>query len=104
MPVLVTLANSGPVPTAVHRCGLALPVLGVLAIAERRRHGPRPGAKRAYAFISGLLLAVDLALFNHTITEAGSGISTVIGSLYVPIVAVLAWAPSCSASGRPPSS
>jgi drug/metabolite transporter (DMT)-like permease len=92
MPVLVTLANSGPVPTAVYRCGLALPVLGALAIAERRRHGPRPGASRAYAFLAGLFLAVDLVLFNHTITDAGAGVSTVIGSLYVPFVAVLAWA------------
>src|SRR5271166_3162496 len=92
MPVLVTLANCDPVPTVVYRCGLALPVLGALAIAERRRHGPRPLASRAYAFLAGLILAVDLVLFNHTITDAGAGVSTVIGSLYVPIVAVLAWA------------
>ncbi len=92
MPVLVTLANCGPVPTVVYRCGLALPILGALAIAERRRHGPRPGASRAYAFLAGLFLAVDLVLFNHTITDAGAGVSTVIGSLYVPFVAVLAWA------------
>lgn len=92
MPVLVTLANCGPVPTVVYRCGLALPVLGALAIAERRRHGPRPGASRACAFLAGLFLAVDLVLFNHTITDAGAGVSTVIGSLYVPFVAVMAWA------------
>jgi drug/metabolite transporter (DMT)-like permease len=92
MPVLVTLANSGPVPTVVYRCGLALPVLGVIAIAEQRRRGRRPRASRAYAFLAGLFLAVDLVLFNHTITDAGAGVSTVIGSLYVPLVAVLAWA------------
>jgi drug/metabolite transporter (DMT)-like permease len=92
MPVLVTLANAGPVPTVVYRCGLALPVLGALAIAERRRLGPRGGTRRAYAFGAGLFLAVDLILFNHTITDAGAGVSTVIGSLYVPIVAILAWA------------
>ena len=92
MPVLVTLAHSGPVPTVVYRCGLALPVLGALAIVEQRRRGSRPWRSRAYAFLAGLFLAVDLVLFNHTITDAGAGISTVIGSLYVPIVAVLAWA------------
>jgi drug/metabolite transporter (DMT)-like permease len=92
MPVLVTLANAGPVPTVVYRCGLALPVLGLLAVAERRRIGPRSLARRGHAFLAGLFLAVDLVLFNHTITDAGAGVSTVIGSLYVPIVAVLAWA------------
>jgi drug/metabolite transporter (DMT)-like permease len=91
MPVLVTLANSGPVPTVVYRCGLALPVLGVIAIAEQRRCGPRSLASRGHAFLAGLFLAVDLVLFNHTITDAGAGVSTVIGSLYVPLVAVLAW-------------
>jgi drug/metabolite transporter (DMT)-like permease len=90
MPVLVTLAQAGPVPTVVYRCGLALPVLGALAIIERRRRGPRPVRDRAYAFLAGLFLAVDLVLFNHTITDSGAGVSTVIGSLYVPFVAVLA--------------
>jgi drug/metabolite transporter (DMT)-like permease len=92
MPVLVTLANAGPVPTVVYRCGLALPALGLLAAAERRRRGPRSLARRGHAFLAGIFLAVDLVLFNHTITDAGAGVSTVIGSLYVPIVAVLAWA------------
>jgi drug/metabolite transporter (DMT)-like permease len=92
MPVLVTLANSGPVPTVVYRCGLALPVLGAIAIAEQRRCGPRSWASRGHAFGAGLFLAVDLVLFNHTIADAGAGVSTVIGSLYVPLVAVLAWA------------
>jgi drug/metabolite transporter (DMT)-like permease len=92
MPVLVALAHDGPVPTAVYRCGLALPVLWAFAFAESRRRGPRAASNRARAFVAGLFLAVDLVLFNHTITDAGAGISTVIGSLYVPIVAVLGWA------------
>ena len=92
MPVLVQLASAGPVPTVFYRCGLALPALGVLAAAEQRRRGPRSLARRGYTFLAGILLAVDLVLFNHTITDAGAGVSTVIGSLYVPIVAVLAWA------------
>ena len=92
MPVLVALAHAGPVPTVVYRCGVALPVLGAFAFAESRRRGPRSLSNRARAFLAGLLLAVDLVLFNHTITDAGAGVSTVIGSLYVPIVAVLGWA------------
>ncbi|MGH3398319.1 MAG: DMT family transporter [Streptosporangiaceae bacterium] len=41
--------------------------------------------------LAGLLLAVDLVLFNHTIADVGAGVATVIGSVYVPFVAALAW-------------
>jgi drug/metabolite transporter (DMT)-like permease len=63
----------------------------VLAVAEQRRNGPRSLTRRGCAFLAGIFLAVDLVLFNHTITDSGASVSTVIGSLYVPIVAVLAW-------------
>lgn len=91
MAILVTLGRAGPVPTAFYRCLLALPVLAVLAWAEQRRRGARPPASRRYAVLAGLLLAVDLVLFNHTITDLGAGVATVVGSLYVPFVAALAW-------------
>jgi drug/metabolite transporter (DMT)-like permease len=100
MPVLVTLAHTGPVPTVFYRCGLALPVLGILAVVEQRRRGPRPVAARCYAVLAGLFLALDLVLFNHTITDVGAGVSTVIGSLYVPFVAGLAWAVLHERPGR----
>ncbi len=94
MPVLVALAHSaqsGLVAIAVYRCALALPVLGVLALVEARRSRRRPWASRGYAFVAGLLLAVDLVMFNHTIIDVGADVSTVIGSMYVPFVATLAW-------------
>jgi drug/metabolite transporter (DMT)-like permease len=91
MAILVTLGHAGPVPTAFYRCVLALPVLAVLAWAEQRRRGPRRPASRAYALLAGLLLAVDIVLFNHTIADVGAGVATVIGSIYVPFVAALAW-------------
>ena len=91
MAVLVTLGDAGPVPTAFYRCVLALPVLAVLAWIEQRRRGPRPWARRGGAALAGLLLAVDLVLFNHTIADVGAGVATVIGSVYVPFVAGLAW-------------
>jgi drug/metabolite transporter (DMT)-like permease len=92
MAILVTLGNAGPVPTAFYRCALAVPVLAVLAWIEQRRRGPRPLARRGYAVLAGLLLAVDLVLFNHTIADIGAGVATVVGSVYVPFVAALAWA------------
>jgi drug/metabolite transporter (DMT)-like permease len=91
MPVLVTLAHTQSVPVVFYRCGLALPLLALLAATEQRRHGPRPLASRGYAGLAGLFLSVDLVLFNHTIADVGAGVSTVVGSLYVPFVAVLAW-------------
>lgn len=94
MPVLVALAHSakaGLVAIVVYRCGLALPVLAVLALVEGRRSRRRPWASRGYAFVAGLLLAIDLVLFNLTIIDVGVGVSTVIGSMYVPFVAGLAW-------------
>jgi drug/metabolite transporter (DMT)-like permease len=91
MPVLVTLAHTESVPVVFYRCGLALPLLAVLAAAEQRRYGRRPLASRGYAGLAGLFLSVDLVLFNHTIADVGAGVSTVVGSLYVPFVAAIAW-------------
>jgi drug/metabolite transporter (DMT)-like permease len=92
MAILVTLAAVGPATTVVYRCGLALPVLAGLAVAEQRRRGPRPAARRVCAVLAGLFLAVDLVLFNHTIADLGAGIATVLGNLSAVFVAALAWA------------
>lgn len=92
MAIMVTLAHTGPVPTVVYRCALALPVLAGLTVAERRRRGPRPLASRGLAVLAGLFLAVDLVLFNHAIADLGAGIATTAGNLSVVFVAALAWA------------
>jgi drug/metabolite transporter (DMT)-like permease len=91
MAILVTLAHVGPATTVVFRCGLALPALAVVALAERRSRGPRPAASHGYAVLAGFFLAADLVVFNHTIADVGAGPATVIGSLHAPFVAVLAW-------------
>lgn len=100
MPVLVILANAGPVPTAFYRCIFSLPVLAVVAVAERRRYGPPAARSRRYALLAGLFFSVDLVLFNHTIVDIGAGMSTVIGSLYVPLIVALAWAVLGERPGR----
>ncbi len=89
--ILITLAHTGFATTAFFRCFLALPVLAVLAVAERRRHGPRPVAARLGAVAAGLLLGVDLVLWNHAIADVGAGVATVLGNLQVLFVAVAAW-------------
>lgn len=90
--VLVTLAGTSAATTAFFRCLLALPVLALLALAERRRHGRRPAASRIRAVLAGLFLAVDLVLWNHAIADVGAGIATVLGNLQVLFVALIAWA------------
>ena len=89
--ILVTLAHVGAVATAFYRCALALPILVPLAVLEQRKLGPRPLASRRTAFLAGLLLAVDLVLWNHAIADVGAGVATVLGNLQVVFVAAVAW-------------
>jgi drug/metabolite transporter (DMT)-like permease len=89
--VLVKLADTGTATTAFYRCFLALPALITLAVLEQRRHGPRRPAARGGALLAGLILSVDLVLWNHAIAEVGAGIATVLGNLQVLFVALTAW-------------
>jgi drug/metabolite transporter (DMT)-like permease len=89
--ILVTLAHVGAVTVAFYRCGLALPVLIVLAVLEQRRLGPRLAAIRLRAVLAGLFLAVDLVLWNHSIADVGAGVATVLGNLQVLFVGLTAW-------------
>src|SRR5580693_7570912 len=70
--ILVQLAGAPPAATAFFRCLIALPVLGLLAVAEQRRHGPRPRSSRLLAAGAGVFLAVDLVLWNHAIADVGA--------------------------------
>lgn len=90
--ILVTLAGTAAATTAFFRCVLALPVLAALTLMEQRRHGPRAARARLAAVVAGLLLAVDLVLWNHAIAEVGAGIATVLGNLQIAFVAIAAWA------------
>jgi drug/metabolite transporter (DMT)-like permease len=90
--VLMKLAHTSPSITALGRCAFALPLLGALAWAERRRGAPPlPSRSRWLARLAGLFLAGDLIVWSHAIDAIGAGLSTVIGNLQVLIIAVLAW-------------
>ena len=89
--ILIKLADTGAATAAFYRCFLALPLLVALAVAEQRRRGPRPRPIRAGAFVAGLVLSVDLVLWNHAIAEVGAGVATVLGNLQVLFVALAAW-------------
>ena len=91
--VLMKLASTAsPSVVAFGRCAFALPVLGALAMRERKRGGPpMPARSRWLARLAGVFLAADLILWSHTIAAIGAGLGTVVGNLEVLIISLLAW-------------
>ena len=74
------------------RCGYALPLLGLLALGERRRFGRRPSGHWRYGAAAGTFFAADLILWHHAIADVGAGLATTLANLQVVLVAVAAWA------------
>ena len=89
--ILVRLADVSPDTAAVFRCLYALPVLGVLAVRERRRFGPRTPRERTLAIVAGAFFALDLMFWHRSIEAVGAGLATVLGNLQVVLVALVAW-------------
>lgn len=90
--VLMRLASTSASITALGRCAFALPVLGALALFERRRGAPRLSVRsRWLARLAGVFLAGDLILWSHSITAIGAGLGTVVTNLQVLIISLLAW-------------
>lgn len=98
--ILVTLAKVAPATTAFYRFALPLPVLAVLAVAEQRRHGPRPLASRLYGALAGLFWSANFALWVCAIADVGAGVATVLGNLQVLFIAAFAWAVLHERPGR----
>jgi drug/metabolite transporter (DMT)-like permease len=91
--VVMQLAGSSASVTALGRCGIALPVLALLAWLERRRGTARLTARgRWLARVSGVFLSADLIVWSHSIADIGAGLGTVVTNLQVVIVTLLAWA------------
>jgi drug/metabolite transporter (DMT)-like permease len=90
--ILVRLADVSPSTAAVFRCLWALPPLALLAYLERRRYGPRSRRDRLLALGAGILFAVNLTAWHHSIAAMGAGLSTVLANIQVVLVGVLAWA------------
>jgi drug/metabolite transporter (DMT)-like permease len=98
--ILVRLAKQPPSTAAFFRCAYAVPVLGLLALAEDRRLGPRPARGRRLAALAGLLFAADLIFWHHAIADVGAGLATVLGNLQVALVPFVAWAFLAEHPGR----
>ncbi|MFQ5946343.1 MAG: DMT family transporter, partial [Anaerolineae bacterium] len=84
------LANVAPTTAAFFRTAYAVPVLIVIWLATRSRDARSPAA-RWMAFLSGILLAVDLVLWHHSIAWLGAGLATVVANIQVVFVGGAAW-------------
>jgi drug/metabolite transporter (DMT)-like permease len=89
--ILVDLADVSPSTAAIFRCAYALPVLGLLAWLEDRRHGPRARRERVLAIPAGVFFAADLIFWHHSIAAVGAGLATVLGNVQVVLVPIAAW-------------
>jgi drug/metabolite transporter (DMT)-like permease len=90
--VLVRLADQPPSTSALYRCVYALPVLLLLALRERRRHGPRARRSLALSWVAGVFFCADLILWHHAIAAVGAGLATVLANVQVVLVGLVAWA------------
>lgn len=84
-------AEVSPSTGTVYRALFGLPLLVLVALAERRRHGPLPVRARWLAAAAGVFFAGDLLFWHHAIEYVGAGLATVLGNLQVIIVGVVAW-------------
>jgi drug/metabolite transporter (DMT)-like permease len=84
-------ADVSPSTGTVFRALFGLPLLVLVAWAERRRYGPLPGRARRFAIIAGIFFAGDLMFWHHAIEYVGAGLATVLGNLQVLVVGVVAW-------------
>jgi drug/metabolite transporter (DMT)-like permease len=89
--VFVRLADVSPLTAAFFRGAYALPVLAALYLLGRDRDA-RTSRERLLAVAAGMILAVDLALYNLSILSIGAGLSTLLANLQVVWVALAAWA------------
>ena len=85
------LSETAPETSAFFRCAWAVPLLVLLALAERRRLGPR-AQRSGKTSLAGAIFAANIVLYHHTIDLVGAGLATVLGNLQVVVVAYVAWA------------
>ncbi|MCP4657760.1 MAG: DMT family transporter [bacterium] len=88
--IFFRLAEASPDTAAFFRNAYALPFLYGLWLLRRSRDR-RAGSARWLAFLSGVVLAVDLAVWHRAIVLIGAGLATVLASTQVIFVGALAW-------------
>ena len=72
-------AEVSPSTGTVFRALFGLPLLVLVAFAERRRYGPLPRRPSGWRRSAGVFFAGDLLLWHHAIEAVGAGLATVLG-------------------------
>lgn len=89
--VFYLFAAVSPSTGTFYRAVFGLPLLVLVALGERRRHGPLPRQTIWLAAIAGVFFTGDLMFWHHAIEAVGAGLATVLGNLQVIIVGFFAW-------------
>jgi len=84
-------AAVSPSTGTVYRALFGLPLLVLVALAERRRSGPLPIRTVRLSAIAGVFFIGDLMTWHLAIAAVGAGLATVLGNLQVIIVGFIAW-------------
>jgi drug/metabolite transporter (DMT)-like permease len=90
--ILIDRAATSPATASFFRSLLALPLLLLVALVERRRLGNPTRQQVVTAVVAGVLLAGDVLLWTQAIYEVGAGVATVLVNIQVVIVPLLALA------------
>ncbi len=90
--IIYVKADVSPETGAFFRCLYALPPLWLLVWFEDRALGKRDRRQRAFAWVAGVFLAVDLLFWHHAIEAVGAGLATVLANTQVVLVGLAAWA------------
>ncbi len=96
----VKLSDASASTAAIFRCAYAVPVLLLLALYEDRRYGPRAWRDRRAALAGGVFMGIDLVLWDHSITDVGVGLATVLANIQVVLVPLVAWLVLAERPGR----
>ena len=91
--IFVRLSLTGPTATAFWRGALALPLLAVWALLERRGARTQPGSWRDPLFLwAGVFFAGDLALWHSSLLLTSIAASTLEANCAPMLVSLFTWA------------
>jgi drug/metabolite transporter (DMT)-like permease len=93
--IFVRLSETGPTATAFWRGALALPLLGLWALLERRGHrtevAPPASLRDPMLFWAGVFFAGDLALWHTSLLLTSIAASTLEANCAPMLVTLFAW-------------
>ncbi len=88
--IFVRLADTSPATATFFRMAYALPPLTALWLWARRR-ADKTAFRAWLAFVSGVVLAVDLSMWHWSIRLIGAGLAAVLANVQVVFVGAIAW-------------